>query len=103
MIEKRFVIDRRTLTVREAYIEPEHEWCRMKSSDGQWEKIFNDIDPDTGERTGWYYREYEIFCTSDKGIEGLKAHIKNLIAENKKEANKLRERNKNLNAILKEL
>ena len=93
MIEKHYILDKGSFTIFEAYIEPEHEWCRMKQGDGEWVKIFNDINPVTGNRTGKYYQEDCVFGTVEAGKEGLKDWLDKLIEENRTKIGALQEKN----------
>ena len=93
MIEKKYILNEETLTFFEAYIEPQHEWCRIKSGGGEWIKIFNDINPKTGKRTGKYYKEHCVFCTTKDGELGLMKYLNELVEKNRKEISRLQSEN----------
>jgi hypothetical protein len=103
VLQERYVLDRTTLTIKKAWIEPEHEWCYMvlDLSGDKKVKIFNDMNPQTQERTGKFYREDEIFCSVEEGKEGLRTFIKKKIEANRKEIEEIEERNSRLtNALM---
>ena len=99
MIEKRYILDRKTFEIKEAYIEPDKEWCQVKSGEN-WRKIYNDIDPGTGKRTGHYYYADDVFCSVEEGKEGLRTHLRGLIEHNRERMEKLEDRNNKLTNIL---
>ena len=100
-LEKRYVLDRETLTVKEAYIEPTEEWCYMSVGAGARTKIFNDMNPKTLNRTGAFYPEDEIFSLVEDGKEELKNFIKNRIKCNQEHIDRIDDKNKRLtNALM---
>ena len=101
-LEKRYVLDCETHTIKEAFIEPENEWCYMTVGDkGEKMKIFNDMNPKTLSRTGSFYPEDEIFSLVEDGKEELKTSIKKRIEYNKKNIDWIDEKNKRLtNALM---
>lgn len=100
-LEKRYVLDHETLTVKEAYIEPTEEWCYMSVGAGARTKIFNDMNPKTLNRTGAFYPEDEIFSLVEDGKEELKNFIKNRIKCNQEHIDRIDDKNKRLtNALM---
>ena len=88
------------------YIEPEREYCyeieHVTCMGGEVRHlIYNDIDPNTGNRTGGYYRESDLFRTEQECKDALIDQIKDNIKKNRKEIYRLEKRCKDLETQLK--
>lgn len=90
ILEKKYVLDKDGLTIKEAYIEPVHE--TFYSLGSRTIKCYNDINPDTCTRTGKFYHEEDIFSSVDEGKQGLRNYINNAIEKNQKEISRLKQR-----------
>lgn len=81
MIEARYYLDRKNLTRKIVYIEPERERCYKIESPTLGlglvcHIIYYDIDPKTGNRTGHYYRSSDLFKTEKECNVALRNQIK---------------------------
>ena len=65
----------------------------MRTGSGEWVKVFNDINPKTGERTGKGYEEDCIFGSAKEGKKGLIKYIEGLVNNNHNKINQLRAEN----------
>ena len=88
------------------YIEPEREYCyeieHVTCMGGEVRHlIYNDIDPNTGNRTGGYYRASDLFRTEQECKDALIDQIKDNIKKNRKEIYRLEKRCKDLETQLK--
>lgn len=108
MIEKRYYLDRKRLTCRIVYIEPEREYCYEIEHAGMGlgevrHLIYNDIDPKTGNRTGRYYRASDLFKIEGEDYKAaLKRQIKENIENHRKEIRRLEKICKDLEILIKE-
>ena len=106
MIERRYYLHRKSLTYRMVHIEPEREYfyeiVHVTCNGGEVRYLtYNDIDPNTGNRTGGYYRASDLFRTEQECKDALIDQIKDNIKKNRKEIYRLEKRCKELK-LLKE-
>lgn len=107
MIETRYHLERKSLTHRIVYIEPEREYCykieHAVMGLGEIRRlIYYDIDPNTGNRTGRYYRESDLFKTEKECNVALRKQIKENIRNCRKEIYRLEKQYKELKSLIKE-
>lgn len=107
MIETRYYLERKSLTHRIVYIEPEREYGYEIEHAGMGlgevrRLIYNDIDPKTGNRTGRYYRASDLFKTEKECNVALKKQIKENIRKCRKQIYKLEKQCKELESLIKE-
>ena len=105
MIETRYHLERKSLTHKIVYIEPEREYCYEITGMGLGEVrrlIYNDIDPKTGNRTGRYYRASDLFRTEKECNIALRKQIKENIRNCRKEIYRLEKQCKKLESLIKE-
>jgi hypothetical protein len=101
MIETRYYLERKSLTHRIVYIEPEREYGYEIEHAGMGlgkvrHLIYNDIDPNTGNRTGGYYRASDLFRTEQECKDALIDQIKDNIKKKRREIYRLEKRCKEL-------
>ena len=106
MIETRYYLERKSLTHRIVYIEPEREYGYEIEHAGMGlgevrRLIYNDIDPKTGNRTGRYYRASDLFKTEKECNVALKNQIKENIRNCRKEIYRLEKQCKELESLIK--
>lgn len=104
MIETRYHLERKSLTHRIVYIEPEREYRYEITGIGLGKDglIYNDIDPKTGNRTGRYYRASDLFKTEKECNVALRKQIKENIRNCRKEIYRLEKQCKELESLIKE-
>lgn len=107
MIETRYYLERKSLTHRLVYIEPEREYGYEIEPAGIGFGqvrclIYNDIDPKTGNRTGRYYRASDLFKTEKECNVALTKQIKENIRNCRKEIYRLEKQCKELESLIKE-
>lgn len=108
MIEKRYYLQRKSLTHRIVHIEPEREYSyEIEPSICGVGKIrhliYNDIDPETGNRTGLYYRASDLFRTEKECAWAIMMQAKKNIKNHRKEIYRLEKRCKELKSLLSTL
>ncbi len=108
MIERRYYLHRKSLTYRLVHIEPEREYCYEIEHAGMGlgevrHLIYNDIDPNTGNRTGGYYRASDLFRTEQECKDALIDQIKDNIKKNRREIYRLEKRCKELKSLKKKV
>lgn len=106
MIETRYYLERKSLTYRIVYIEPEREYGYAIEHAGMGlgqvrNLIYDDIDPKTGNRTSGYYRASDLFKTEKECNVALREQIKENIRNFRKEIYKLKKQCKELESLNK--
>ena len=101
MIEKRYYLHRKSLTHRIVYIEPDREYSyeiehAILGLGEVRHLIYHDIDPNSGNRTGWSYRASDLFKTENECNDALREQIKKHINECRKKIYRLEKRYKKL-------
>ncbi len=94
MIETRYYLDRKNLTYRIVYIEPKKEYGYEIEHSGMGlasvrRLIYYEINANTGERTGRYYRVSDLFRSEKECNTELKKEIKEKIKNCRKEIYRL--------------
>ena len=107
MIETRYYLERKSLTHRIVYIEPEREYGYEIEHAGMGlgkvrHLIYNGIDPKTGNQTGRYYRASDLFKTEKECNVALREQIKENIRNCRKEIYRLKKQYKELESLIKE-
>lgn len=104
MIQEMYILDRETLSLKTVFIEPEDEWFYILNNYGKDRiKAYNDIDPDTKQRTGRFYLADDVFSTREDGLEGLCGFIKAKMECNLANISALQQKNEQLSKLLVEL
>ena len=106
MIETRYHLERKSLTHRIVYIEPEREYFYEIEHAGMGlgevsRMAYNDINPKTGNRTGRYYRASDLFKTEKECNVALRKQIKENIRNCRKEIYRLEKQCKKLESLIK--
>ena len=107
MIETRYYLERKSLTHKIVYIEPEKEYGYEIEHAGMGLSqvrclIYNYIDPKTGNRTGRYYRASDLFKTEKECNVALRKQIQENIRNCRKQIYKLEKQCKELESLIKE-
>ena len=101
-IKEVYVVNRGTLSIETAFIEPDDEWFWLVKGKDKI-KCYNDINPDTGIRTGKFHFASDVFTSKEEGVDGLRECISKMIFENTSEIHELEKENARLENLLENI